>query len=225
MTTHLSWETINDYADGVLASGAERDTVARHLDACDECRARVEELRAFLRDANGATAEVAPPDDVWPAVRSEIERRKVIDLPGLRGVGWTRTRAGARWMMAAAAVTLIVASSSITAVIMRERASSPPVSGDATTVETRMLEVARVEQGYLDTVVELTAALDAARPQLSPATIAVVERNLAVIDAAIAESKAALFKDPGNRVLLEVLSGTYRQKLDLLRRAAQLASS
>ena len=225
MTTHLSWETINDYADGVLAPGAERDTATRHLDACDECRARVEDLRAFLRDANGAATEVAPPDDVWPAVRSEIERRKVIDLPGLRGAGWSRTRAGTRWRMAAAAAALIVASSSITAVIMREKESTAVATTEPTPAETRMLEVARVEEGYLDTVVELTAALDAARPQLSPATIAVVERNLAVIDAAIAESKAALFKDPGNRVLLEVLSGTYRQKLDLLRRAAQLASS
>ena len=74
MTTHLSWETINDYADGVLAPGPDRDVASRHLDACDECRARVEDLRAFLRDANGATAEVAPPDDEYAQGKAAFER-------------------------------------------------------------------------------------------------------------------------------------------------------
>jgi hypothetical protein len=229
MTAHLSWDTINDYADNVLAPGPERDDAAKHLDGCDECRARLDDLRGFLREANGAVSEVAPPDDVWPVVRSEIERRKVIDLPGTRrgGVAGVRGRGRTRWMLAAAAAVLVMTSSAITALVMRgsdsvQVSNSDTLSSDAVAP---MLEVARVERGYLETAVELTAALEAARPQLAPETIAVVERNLGVIDAAIAESRAALLRDPGNRVLLEVLSGTYRQKLDLLRRAAQLASS
>lgn len=226
MTTHLSWETINDYADGVLEPDVARDDAARHLDACSDCRGRLEELREFLRDANGATSEVAPPEDVWPALRAELERRKVIDLPGVfgRGIG-VGARRRTWWILSAAAVVLVALSSSVTALLMRTDTAPVVASSNMPAAESPMLEVAQVEKGYLDSVVELTAALEAARPSLSATTIAVIERNLGVIDAAIAESKAALFRDPGNRVLLEVLSGTYRQKLDLLRRAAQLASS
>ena len=231
MTTHLSWESINDYADGVMEPEGARNDAARHLDTCAECRAQLESLREFLRDANGATSEVAPPDEVWPALRAELENRKVIDLPGVFGRGYDRNAARRRtwWILSAAAVALIAVSSSVTAVLMRggnvvtvaRDASAPAAPASVVSMQ----EVAQVEKGYLDSVVELTAALEAARPHLSQATIAIIERNLGVIDAAIAESKAAMFRDPGNRVLLEVLSGTYRQKLDLLRRAAQLASS
>jgi hypothetical protein len=80
-----------------------------------------------------------------------------------------------------------------------------------------------IEAGYASATADLLRALDAQRSHLSPATIATLERNLAVIDAAIAESRAALASDPGNRDLEALLLAGYRQKVALLQQATRLA--
>ena len=84
---------------------------------------------------------------------------------------------------------------------------------------------AATEAAYLDDLAELHAAFVAQRHALAPATITVVERSLAAIDAAIAEARAALVADPANQALAELLSTTYRQKVELLRRAAESSQS
>ena len=60
------------------------------------------------------------------------------------------------------------------------------------------------------------------RGELDPATVAVLERNMRLIDDAIAQSRAALARDPRSRFLGEQLERTLDQKLDLLRTAALL---
>ena len=60
------------------------------------------------------------------------------------------------------------------------------------------------------------------RGRIDPSTAAVLERNLRVIDQAIAESRAALAQDPNSGFLTEQLTRTLRRKLDLLRTAAEL---
>jgi anti-sigma factor RsiW len=229
MSAHLTWEELNDYADGVLATD-DRDDAGRHLDRCAACRDQLAEIRALLDEAAIAVDEIDPPAEAWPALRTELERRKVVVMARSNGARstWRTIPSRTRWTLAAAALVLITVSSAITTMLVRERANVIPGVGSsvpAPSIAASTLEVAQVERGYLDSVVELTEALEAARPRLAKETIAIVERNLAVIDAAIVESRAALLRDPGNRVLLDVLAGTYRQKLDLLRRAAQLASS
>jgi hypothetical protein len=54
---------------------------------------------------------------------------------------------------------------------------------------------------------------------LSPDTREVVQRNLAIVDAAIREAEAALASDPGNTSLEQMLIARYEQRLALLRRA------
>jgi len=234
MNGHVSWETLNDYADGVL-DHEERGEASRHFDRCDECRARLSELRSVRGDAGNAASEIEAPDEVWPALRAELEQRKVVAMRGgetgrssaTMGSIWVTIPRRTRWTLAAAAAALVVASSAVTGLLVRGNPDGRIATTDSALSrgEAMTLEVAQVERGYLDSVVELTEALESARPHLAPATIAVVEKNLAMIDAAITESKAAMLRDPGNRILLDVLAGTYRQKLDLLRRAAQLVSS
>lgn len=228
MSPHPAWETLNEYVDGVLAADL-RTGVTRHLGVCAECRARLTALEETLRDAAGMARELAPPDESWSAIRAEVERGKVVTLPGARVfAAQAPGMARRRWLMAAAVVGLMVGTSAVTTLVIRRGDGVPLVvatdsSPSAATLTSVSLQ--DVERGYLDSVRELSDAMNAARPQLSPETIAIVERNLTLIDAAITESRTALLRDPGNRVLQDVLAGTYRQKLDLLRRAAQLASS
>jgi hypothetical protein len=67
----------------------------------------------------------------------------------------------------------------------------------------------------------LEAALDVARTVLDPSTVLVLERNLGVIEQAIADSRQALAVDPGNAFLSEHLEGMYQRKLLYLQDAVR----
>jgi hypothetical protein len=88
----------------------------------------------------------------------------------------------------------------------------------------RIRQVARTaaEATYDPEIVRLRKIVDTRREQLDPATIAVIERSLAVIDAAIAQSRAALSRDPRSGFLIEQLNSALDKKIDLLRTAAML---
>ena len=60
------------------------------------------------------------------------------------------------------------------------------------------------------------------RTQLDSATVAIIERNLQIIDAAIAQSRAALARDPASRLLSDQLTHALDKKVELLRTAALL---
>jgi hypothetical protein len=63
------------------------------------------------------------------------------------------------------------------------------------------------------------------KAQLDPATVAIIEKNLQIIDAAIEQSKAALRRDPASRMLSEQLNHALDNKVELLRTAAMLPAS
>jgi anti-sigma factor RsiW len=63
------------------------------------------------------------------------------------------------------------------------------------------------------------------KSQLDPSTIAIIEKNLQIIDAAIAQSRAALARDPASRLLSEQLTHALDKKVELLRTAALLPAS
>lgn len=62
------------------------------------------------------------------------------------------------------------------------------------------------------------------RSQLDPNTVAVLEQSIAVIDSAIAQSRAALAKDPASGFLATQLNHSLEKKVELLRTAALLPS-
>lgn len=193
-------ELIDGYLAGTLPP-AEREALERHAASCADCAADLASARALHPAVQALPRSIEPPHDLWPA----IEHR----LPGSRS-----TRAPRRWRLAwlaaAAAITLVAGSSALTLWLVRDR---PSASAAATPA---------IEAGYVNASAELLRALDAERAHLSPATVATLERNLAVIDAAIAESRAALATDPGNHDLAALLWASYRQKVALLQQATRL---
>ncbi|HET7459289.1 MAG TPA: zf-HC2 domain-containing protein, partial [Gemmatimonadaceae bacterium] len=231
--THLTVELLGDYADGLLASDASR-AAAAHLAACAECDARLAALASLRAHATAAPRAIEPPgDDLWPSIRDEIVSR------GARANDATARRDIPRWRRApalavAAAAIIAVASSAATLLVVRGRGgetASPVVTGPAPrdtsgvaaspvrSARDAIVRYAALARDYDRTAAELRAALDAQRGTLAPATVATVERSLRTIDAAIAEARAALARDPGNQALLEMLTSTHEQRLDLLRRA------
>ncbi|MGH7650341.1 MAG: hypothetical protein ACREMS_00715 [Gemmatimonadaceae bacterium] len=63
------------------------------------------------------------------------------------------------------------------------------------------------------------------KAQLDPGTVAVIAKNLQIIDRAIEQSRAALAKDPASILLSQQLSHALDKKVDLLRTAAMLPAS
>jgi hypothetical protein len=63
------------------------------------------------------------------------------------------------------------------------------------------------------------------KTQLDSSTVAIIEKNLQIIDAAIDQSKAALMKDPASMLLSQQLTHALDKKVELLRTAAMLPAS
>ena len=77
---------------------------------------------------------------------------------------------------------------------------------------------------YDQEISKLRAIVTERRSQLDPSTVAVLEQSIAVIDSAIAQSRAALAKDPASGFLATQLNHSLEKKVELLRTAALLPS-
>jgi len=145
--------------------------------------------------------------------------------------------------IAAAAVVLIALSSGVTMLVFRSRTTaqvvsakpvSQPVAPDSGRTPIaplapgpRIVPAAGASIGlvfarYDAAAADLATELDVRRSKLDPHTVAVLDSCIRRIDAAIAEARGALRQDPRNAVVAELLTVSYRQKLDLLKRAADL---
>lgn len=69
-------------------------------------------------------------------------------------------------------------------------------------------------------ITALRAVVRERRDELDSATVAVLARNLRIIDAAVAESRAALARDPHSQFLGDQLTRALGQKVELLRTVA-----
>jgi hypothetical protein len=78
------------------------------------------------------------------------------------------------------------------------------------------------EQVYATEIDRLHRIVEQRRSQLDPITVSVIERNLKVIDDAIAQCRVALDRDPASRFLMQSLNNALETKVELLRTAALL---
>jgi hypothetical protein len=102
---------------------------------------------------------------------------------------------------------------------------SPRPRGSAALVSRRPAEPRGVladEAIYDQEIALLRDALQLRREELDPATVEVLERNIAVIDTAIRQSREALARDPRSAFLGGQLGRMLDRKVQLLRTAAAL---
>lgn len=78
---------------------------------------------------------------------------------------------------------------------------------------------------YVKEIALLQEVVRQKKSQLDPSTVAIIERNLQIIDAAIEQSRAALIRDPASRMLSQQLTHALDKKIELLRTAAMLPAS
>ena len=223
MTHDVIRHLLDDYVTGELTEDA-RAPVADHVATCAICAAEVESLNRIIARAAELPKSIDPPAEAWSNIRAAIERDKEAVTAHRVSVGvWRRP-----YMLAAAAVLLVILSSGATAIYMRGRTSDGDSSRSASlnpgsgATPASLAAFTIEENNYLRNVAVLQDLLDQQEASLAPETVAQLKASLRTIDEAILEARNALARDPANKMLIEMLSGTYRQKVDLLRRTAEM---
>jgi len=102
--------------------------------------------------------------------------------------------------------------------------SSPNAGNPAPSPTTLASNKLTPEQTYDAEITRLRAVVAQRRATLDTATINIIEHNLTIIDAAIAQCRQALIKDPASRYLMQSLNDALDTKIQLLRTAASLPS-
>lgn len=238
---HEITERLSDYVDGAL-SADEHGGVEEHLAGCGACRRVLEELRDVIERA-GSLGPIEPPRDLWPGVAATIRApaptgspTKIIAFPGADARPAPPRQAArsgltlSRGQLLAASVVLIAASSLATWVAGPGLGVRPSAEGPAAVAAERggaasMASGAAVAPpaDLADELAGLEGTLLEARDMLDPNTVRVLERNLGVIEGAIADSRNALAQDPGNEFLAEHLERVYQRKLTYLRDVVRVA--
>jgi hypothetical protein len=96
-----------------------------------------------------------------------------------------------------------------------------PATATASNVSLRKKEMSATRV-YDHEITLLDSLVHTRRESLDPKTVKIIEQNLKIIDKAIAESRAALAKDPKSPLLTNQLDNVLGSKVELLRTVAFL---
>jgi hypothetical protein len=203
-------DRLSEYLDDELERG-ERTALEEHLLTCDGCRTTLASLKRVVARASTLPPR-SPAEDLWPG----IDRRVRAIAPARRTFTFSLPQ------LAAAAVLLIALSGGIVWLLRPAGVRAPAGASTESTEAGRVrpdttLPVSFADQTYDQAVTDLQRALEEGRARLDPTTVAVIEKNLKTIDAAIAQAQRALQADPSNTYLNGHLADARRRKLALLR--------
>jgi anti-sigma factor RsiW len=199
---HPDGVTLDDYVDNVLPP-SERAAVEAHLATCDACR----ELAAGLRSVVAAVSTlkpVEPPRAAWSRLEQTIrsERR------GMRAPRWP-------WL-AAAAVLVLATFAGLKLAGVWQKPSPGTALAPATDAQAVEAELLQAEQHYQNAIAGLERIASAGSESLDPQTASTLQKNLAVVDQAISESRAALRTQPGSEPAQQSLLENFKTKIALL---------
>jgi len=220
MTHDVIRHLLDDYVTGDLPEDA-RAPVADHVATCAACSAEVDSLRRILARASELPAAIEPPAEAWSNIREAILREEKAVATPIDRVAMLRRRP--MMIGAAAAILVAVLSSTVTAIYLNSRQPSGVTMVRAVDTTPATLAVFTIEENnYLRTAAALQDVLDQQESVLAPETVAQLKASLRTIDEAILEARNALARDPSNKLLVEMLSANYKQKVDLLRRSTEM---
>lgn len=208
---------LSEYLDGEL-DNSERVALEAHLATCGHCVATLAELRQVV--ARAKTLEDRPPQrDLWLNISSNIRRSVVAGRPASRP-SRRRFSFSVPQLLAASIALALLSGGGVWMSLNSGTVTQPSQALRPGTPITPVTWVSRTDGA----VAELQEALTRNESRLDTATARVVRENLAVIDKAIAEARAALQRDPGSQYLNLHLADTMRRKVELLRRINALVA-
>jgi len=182
-------------------------------------------------EARALPREMQPSRDLWQGIAARMESGSPSDgaIP-IRRKAASRISRTSTWTALAAAAGILVALTAATLQLMNRPGDAPMAAApiiDAPAESRPLTALAAfepTEQEYLVALADLEQVYEARRSSLSPETVAVIDQNLRIIDAAIADIRAALEAESTNVELPFLLSGVYRSKVDLLDATTRLRS-
>lgn len=246
-------ERLMDLLEGDM-DDATRAAMEAHARGCAACGPLLADLRRLSAEASRLPT-LTPSRDLWSGIAPRLEtpvvdlaRRRPfwssprVLIPAMAAavviaavLGYRAAQPGVPVPSVPAAVTPAprVAQQPETAAAAPEKAASTtpaPQPGGSTQARLAASRAARatpaaVEQSYDAEIDGLRTIIAKRRGQLDTATVAVLERNLATIDSAIAQCKSALAKDPNSGFLMQSLTQSLDTKVQLMRMTAGLPST
>ena len=214
--------SIHEAVDGTIGA-IRRAELELHVDTCDECRALLDDLQR-IHDAAASLPTLREPDGAWLQIAARLRQEgRVAKGAPLAAVG----RSYGLWLAAAAAVILVIAS----AVMLRPRfagepapqtASAPAATPETPSVESVQNQVDAAQQQFEKAIADLEKVAKANQQQLDPETSATIDKNLGIIDQAIAENRAAVSAEPASVAARETLFQALRSKVSLLQETISL---
>lgn len=214
MMMHPEYETLNDFADGLLDEQS-RNQVAAHIATCGECAELIEQIRTLTADARALPRELTAPPEIWQSIAAATVDQTT---PSKRAAFWQL-----RYHLAAAAIVLLVAASTVTWYFAGQREQQIIVREVPAGAATSLVAYQAVEAEYGKAADELLRMLQQRRGSLDTAVVRSVEENLRIMDEAIRRAREALRSNPNNNDVAGILTATQESKLRMLRRAVGVA--
>jgi anti-sigma factor RsiW len=214
--THIE-PRLSAYVDGALTA-EERADVARHLDQCAPCRGIVRDLER-LRSTARQLGPVRPPDHIWLEIAGQVHAAagspaRPASASPRRPVVWQFVGLAAMLVLVTMAVYFV----------MRPPGGAP-ASGNAgrdAAVQAVADELQLAMQHYEKAIAQLEALTKNRDSTIDPAVAAMLQKNLTVVDEAIAESRMALASNPESEPARESLFEALRRKVGVLQATVSL---
>ncbi|MBN1424813.1 zf-HC2 domain-containing protein [Candidatus Fermentibacteria bacterium] len=197
---------MDEYIDGTLANAISIEVEA-HLQTCERCREEERFLRSLRARVSALPAEVNPPHDVWPRVRSRILETSRV-MPSSR-----------RLPLLAAAMVLIAVMGIL------HHARQGPVAPIGLHTPTANAILAAFDPAEHETSAARAVILtDLTTRHPTPAVRAAlaVWKNVAAVDRAIEALRTAVRRNPGDVRLIARLRSEYQRKTALIKQTASL---
>ena len=206
MSCDIYHDLLGDYVDGARASTRPDDArlaaFERHLVACADCQALVADFTS-LRHTASMLEEHVPPPRLWTRIAASIEEER-----------WA-------WVPVSVAASLALLIAGATWVAWRHEPAQVTQQAVTTPAESAAVPA---EQQYEDAIAGLQQVAASQDASLDPETRAVLKENLAVLDRAISESRAALADEPANALAQDSLLDALDTKVALLQDTVALAA-
>ena len=226
---------LSEYLESQLPDLEQRFMDA-HILRCARCAKLLEEVHFIVAEAT-RLPPLNPSRDLWPGIVSRLDTSVTsIDAARSSSPSVRPARRISLRVFAAAAVALITVSSGATYLLTRgaNTKTATPATSNATPSNTagdasnskgaQFIAVGNrsAESTYEHEIVAMRRIVNGRLGDLDSTTVVEIERNLAIIDKAIADSRKALDKDPRSRFLSTQLNRALENKLDVLRHVALL---
>ena len=217
----LQGDVLVDLVDGRLDPAQQRG-VERHLEACPDCRALITDLRS-VRAAAFMLDRREPPAQIWlkvqSAVAAEPKPGRVLAMPSRATLPL--------WLGAAAAIILATVIGLLPLMNRQATTNNSGVESAAgaapeVTVESVSAQFEEAEKIYQRAIDDLQTLANKDTGELDPQVAAVLQKNLTLIDQAIAENRAALKAQPSSSNAQDGLFDALRTKVALLQQTVEL---